>query len=95
MDDRSRDVLDTEHPNPKHHTTHVHAYVRASGGWYTLFVCPYAPETAASLAGIRRYPLSATKAEHIETCSRFSAKRLATLAADPAVVNLARTLAGM
>jgi hypothetical protein len=96
MTDRSIDLFDNvEHPNAKHNTTHVHAYLRFEQGGYTVYVCPYFPETAESLAGIRRYPLSAAKARRIEAASRFSAKRLAALAADPNTLNTARSLAGL
>lgn len=92
MNDRNATVFDVAHVTP--HGTHVEAYVRASNGWYTLFVCPYTLESG-TLAGIRRYPLSATVAHRIEACPRFSARRLATLATDPGVLVKARNLAGM
>lgn len=94
MDNRSIDILDTAHANTKHGTTHVHAYVRGANGWYTIFVCPYTPEDG-TLSGIRRYPLSATVAVRVAPMPRFSAKRLAEIAADPTVLHEARALAGM
>lgn len=93
MDNRSIDVFDLPHVLPKNGTTHVQAYVRGANGWYTLFVCPYTLDTA--LEGVRRYPLSATEAVRVEAMTRFSAKRLATLAADPTIISKARALAGM
>lgn len=95
MTNRSIDILDTEHSNAEYGTTHVHAYVRAANGWYTLFVCPYSPETSAGLSDVRRYPLSATKSARVSPLTRFSAKRLVEIAADPTVLNEARALAGM
>ena len=93
MTDRNIDVFDLPLPTPAKGCTHVHAYLRASNGWYSLFVCPYSLNERDP--GIRIYPLSATTAQCIEVCSRFSAKRLAALAADPTVLNEARALAGM
>lgn len=95
MDNRSIYILDAACPNGKHGTTHVDAYIRGANGWYTLFVCPYTPETSAGLDGVRRYPLSATVAARIAPMPRFSAKRLAEIAADPTVLNEARALAGL
>jgi hypothetical protein len=93
MTNRSIDVFDLPLSTPIKACTHVHAYLRASNGWYSLFVCPYSLNERDP--GIRVYPLSATTAQRIEVCSRFSAKRLAALAADPTVLNEARVLAGM
>jgi hypothetical protein len=93
MTNRSIDVFDLPLPTPTKGCTHVHAYLRGSNGWYSLFVCPYSLNERDP--GIRIYPLSATTAQRIEAFSRFSAKRLATLAADPTILNEARALAGL
>lgn len=95
MDNRSIDLFDIEHPIERHRTTHVHAYIRAEGGYYVLHTCPYTPETTESLSGIRRYPLMAGEARRIEPCTRFNAKRLAHLANDPVVLQAAHRLVGM
>lgn len=93
MDNRSIDLFDVPQHNAKYGTSHVHAYIRGSNGWYTVYVTRYTPD--AGDPGIRRYPLSATEAAHVEVMTRFSAKRLGALATDPIIVNKARTLAGM
>ncbi len=92
MSDRSIDLFDIEAVTPN--GTHIHAYLRAEGGWYVIHTCPYTKETG-SLEGIRRYPLMAGKAIRVEPCSRFSAKRLAALAADPETLSEAYLLAGI
>jgi hypothetical protein len=92
MSDRSIDLFDIEAVTE--HGTHTHAYLRAEGGWYVIHTCPYTKETG-SLEGIRRYPLMAGKAIRVEPCSRFSAKRLAALAADPETLSEAYLLAGI
>ena len=93
MSDRSIDLFDIEAVTE--HGTHIHAYLRAEGGWYVIHTCPYTKETG-SLEGIRRYPLMAGKAIRVEPCSsRFSAKRLAALAADPETLSEAYLLAGI
>jgi len=93
MTNRSIDVFDLPLPTPIRACTHVHAYLRGSNGWYSLFVCPYSLNERDP--GIRVYPLSASTAQRIEAFSRFSAKHLATLAADPTILSEARALAGM
>lgn len=93
MDNRSIDLFDTEQHNVKHGTSHVHAYIRGANGWYTVYVTRYTPD--AGDPGIRRYPLSATEAAHVEVMPRFSAKTLKALASNHNVISKARMLAGM
>lgn len=94
MSDRSIDLFDIEHAAPQHGTTHIHAYLRAEGGYYVIHTCPYTKETG-SLEGIRRYPLMAGGAVRVEPCSRFSAKHLAAIAADSETLAAAYALAGI
>jgi hypothetical protein len=94
MSDRSIDLFDIEYILETEGTTHIHAYLRAEGGYYVIHTCPYSKETG-NLEGIRRYPLMAGGAVRVEPCSRFSAKRLAALAADPETLAAAKRLAGI
>ena len=92
--DRSVDLFDLPQVNAKHQTSHVHAYLRHTAGeGYVVFVTRYRDMEGAP--GVRGYPLSATVARGVEPAPRYNAKRLATLAADPAVLDLARSLAGL
>jgi hypothetical protein len=87
-DNRSIDLFIEEQVNDKHDTTHVHAYLRFVPSGYVLFVAPY-----RDLGGsVRGYPLGATEWKRVAEAPRFNAKRLAALAADPATLDLARSL---
>ena len=90
--DRSTNLFDEPQPCARHHTSHVHAYLRhAAGEGYVVYVTRYRDMEGAP--GVRGYPLGATKAQGVEAAPRFNARRLAALAADPAVLDLARNLA--
>lgn len=89
--DRSVNLFDVPQVNAKHDTTRIHAYLRHTQGGYVLFVAPYRDLGD----GVRGYPLGATEWKRVEPAPRYNAKRLATLAADPAVLDLARSLAGL
>ena len=92
MDNRSIDLFDLPQVDTKHETSHVHASLRAcSDGTYTVFVTRYRDVGD----GVRGYTLAASRGQAVERFARFSAKRLADLAADPGVVGLARALAGL
>jgi len=89
-DNRSIDLLDEEQVNAKYGTTHVHAYLAHRHGVYIVFVAPYRDLGE----GARGYPLGATEWKRVEAAPRFSAKRLATLAADPATLDLVAVMRG-
>ena len=89
---RSIDLFDEAQLCARHHTSHVHAYLRhAAGEGYVVFVTRYREMDGAP--GVRGYPLGATVARGVEAAPRFNARRLAALAADPSVLDLARNLA--
>jgi hypothetical protein len=56
------------------------AYVRASRGVYSLTVWPYRVEDGSAL-----YPVMQAVSIHLEPFKRFNSKRLAAIAADPAI----------
>ncbi len=92
MSDRSIDLFDVEQVNDKHSTTGVHAYVRGcTDGTYTVFVTRY----RELVDGVRGYALSAVTGFEVERFARYSAKRLAQIAADESVIAKARALAGI
>ena len=92
--DRSIDLFDEPQTSVRHETTHVHAYLHfVAGEGFVVFVTRYSEDTSGPLTGIRRYPLAATKGIGVEAASRYNARRLAALAADPDVLRLARNLA--
>jgi hypothetical protein len=92
MDDRSIDLFDIEQPDSKYGTTHVHAYLRGSSDkTYTVYVGRY----RYLGDGVRGYSLATSCGREIERFGRFSAKRLAELAAEPRTLNIARNLAGL
>jgi len=91
-DNRTINLLDEEQVNTHHETTHVHAYLRyVTGIGYVVFVAPYRDLCGG---GVRGYPLGAAEWKSIETATRFSAKRLAALAADPATLDLVAVMRG-
>lgn len=87
-DKRSIDLFIEEQVNDKHGTTYVDAYLTYRNGVYAVFVAPYRDLGG----GVRGYPLGATVSRFVEAAPRFNAKRLAALAADPATLDLARSL---
>ena len=89
-DNRSINLLDAEQVNDQHDTTHVHAYLTYRHGVYAVFVAPYRDLGG----GVRGYPLGAAEWKSIETATRFNAKRLAALAADPATLDLVAAMRG-
>ena len=92
MSDRSIDLFDVEQANDKHETSHVHAYVRGcSDRTYTVFVARYRDLGD----GVRGYALSAVTGFEVERFARYSAKRIAQIAADESVIAKARALAGI
>jgi len=92
-DNRSINLLDAEQVNTHHETTHVHAYLTYRHGVYAVFVAPYRDLGG----GVRGYPLGAAEWKSLEKATRatrFSAKRLAALAADPATLDLVAVMRG-
>jgi hypothetical protein len=89
-DNRTINLLDAEQVNTHHETTHVHAYLTYRHGVYAVFVAPYRDLGD----GVRGYPLGATEWKRVETATRFNAKRLAALAADPATLDLVAVMRG-
>jgi len=90
--DRSIDLFDEPQTSVRHETTHVHAYLHfVAGEGFVVFVTRYRDLDGAP--GVRGYPLAATKGIGVEAASRYNARRLAALAADPDVLRLARNLA--
>jgi hypothetical protein len=91
MDNRNIDLFNIEQVNDKYKTTHVHAYLRASSDKaYTIYVSPYRMD-----GPVQVHPVMASRSRELERFGRFSAKRLAELAADPNTLNVARALAGL
>ena len=94
MSDREITLFDLSKPDAKADTTHIEARVRHhSSGDYVLYVSPYTLPFADD-PGLRRYPLSAGRAALLDQ-GRFSQKKLAALAANPATITRARQLAGL
>jgi hypothetical protein len=91
MDNRTITLLDEPQTSVRHETTHVHAYLHyVQGQGYVVFVAPY-----RDLGGTTRgYPLGAAEWQRVETATRFNAKRLAALAADPATLDLVAVMRG-
>ena len=87
-DNRSIDLFIEEQVNERHETTHVHAYLRFTHGVYVVFVAPFRDLGG----GVRGYPMGAGEWRRIEVASRFNAKRLAALAADPYTMFAARSM---
>ncbi len=91
MIDRSIDLFDMPHADAKYGTTHIHAYLRADGNKsYAVYVSRYRMDGPVQI-----HPLTASRSRELERFGRFSAKRLAELAADPNTLNIARALAGL
>lgn len=88
-DNRSVDLLDAPQVSVKYGTTRVHAYLTYHNGAYTVSAAPYRDLGC----GARGYPRAATVSRFVEAAPQLSAQRLAALAADPAVLDLARNLA--
>jgi hypothetical protein len=91
MDNRSIDLFNIEQVNDKYKTTHVHAYLRGgSDKTYAVYVSRYRMD-----GPVQVHPIMASRSRELERFGRFSAKRLAQIAADPNTLNVARALAEM
>lgn len=89
-DNRSIPLFDVPLAVPDADVTHVEASVRYAYGEYVLHVSPYRMD-----GEVRCYLLSRLRGKRLYGSPRFRSATLAALAADPAVLAAAHSLAGI